>query len=149
MLGTSFGVSTAIILGAAEGMYGICKEKPRYVCMFQIFVIIFMVLFIGLGVLLVLAPDIVFNGDCKTSTNKVIEEASQLYNKSYEKFCQGPCPCALDRTSDQFLNTYSVDEIAILALYNVSDTGPKNTQDCPNSNFSDPEKALFTVVGEL
>ena len=49
ILGTAFGVSTAIILGAAEGMYGICKEKPKYVCMFQIFVIIFMVLFIGLG----------------------------------------------------------------------------------------------------
>lgn len=72
MLGISLGLSITIIGGGAEGVYGICKEKSRYVCVFQIFVIIFMIIFIGLGILIQFAPDIVFNGDCSTSTNQVI-----------------------------------------------------------------------------
>ena len=56
------GVAIFIIGGAAEGIYGICKVKPKLICCFQIFVIFFMILFIGMGILAAIAPNIVFNG---------------------------------------------------------------------------------------
>lgn len=97
MLGVSLGLSLTIIGGAAEGLYGICKENSRYVCVFQVFVIMFMVIFIGLGIAVVFAPDWVFNGDCTTSNNEVIRYAADMYNKSAIMFCQKDCACALDK----------------------------------------------------
>lgn len=88
MLGISMGLAFAIIGGAAEGMYGICKEKARYVCIFQVLVIIFMLIFIGLGIAVVFAPNWVFDGDCSTSSNDVIRYAADMYNKSAVMFCQ-------------------------------------------------------------
>jgi hypothetical protein len=60
ILGIMLGVSVAIIGGCAEGIIGICKENSKMICWFQIIVIIFMALFIGLGVGLILLPGILF-----------------------------------------------------------------------------------------
>ena len=111
ILGIALGVALAVIGGAAEGIYGICKEKSRYVCMFQVFVIIFMVIFIGLGILVIFAPKLVFEGDCSVSNNVVIEHVNNIYNKSAIMFCQHDCACDLDNTTASFNSTYSPSEI--------------------------------------
>jgi hypothetical protein len=71
-LGVALGLGIAVVGGAADGLYGICKLKASHMCVFQIFVILCMVLFIGLGVLLVFAPNLVFEGNCKESKNPAI-----------------------------------------------------------------------------
>lgn len=82
VLGIMLGVSIAIIGGCAEGIIGICKENAKMICWFQIIVIIFMAIFIGLGVGLLMLPGILFEGDCASSKNQVIMDISNLYNTS-------------------------------------------------------------------
>lgn len=110
VLGIMLGVSLAIIGGAAEGLYGICKGKPKLICGFQIIVIIFMIIFFGVGGGLVYLPDAFFNGDCQSSTNSVINYANNIYTASQTAYCQNApvgCACALDITSASFLTNYS------------------------------------------
>ena len=59
-LGISLGVGILVVLGAADGMYGICKVKPCHLCIFQIFVIICMVVFIAVGIMFMVSTDVVF-----------------------------------------------------------------------------------------
>lgn len=104
VLGVMLGVSLAIIGGSAEGLYGICKERPKLICGFQIIVILFMLIFFGAGAGFVYLPDAFFNGNCQNSTNSVIQYASNIYDASIKTYCTA-CTCALNRT-DAFLNTY-------------------------------------------
>lgn len=139
------GVSIAIIAGSAEGLYGICKEKPRMICAFQIIVIIFMIIFIGVGFGLVYLPNAFFNGDCQTSTNTVITYANNIYNQSITNYCI-TCACALDVT------TYDSNDQAIISgkYSNISvATGAHTTADCIKASLSEPEQALFATIGEL
>ena len=129
--GVWLGVGIAVVLGAADGMYGICKGKACHLCTFQIFVIICMVLFIGVSVILVFAPDIVFEGTCTQSDNAVIEEANSVYKSSAQYFCQPGCPCALDTTSAAFGNNYNLTEQAELRAYTIDMVdGKKDSIDC-------------------
>jgi len=73
VLGTLLGTSLLIIIGTITGLGGVCKEKAQLICCFQIIVIIFMMIFLGLGVGLVFVPSIFFDGDCQTSSTGVIE----------------------------------------------------------------------------
>lgn len=126
------GASLAIIGGSAEGLYGICKEKPKMICAFQIIVIIFMIIFIGVGFGLVYLPNAFFNGDCLTSTNTVINYARDIYNQSLLTYCVS-CPCALDIT------TYdSSDQAILLARYNNTNTatGAHTTEECIRASLT-------------
>ena len=142
-LGFALGIGLAVIGGATDGMYGICKGKPCHLCMFQIFVIVFMVIFIGFSVLLNFAPDIVFDGDCRVSKNPAIEQANNIYNKSSIMFCQSECACALDTSTTQFQERYTDSEKAEISGYNISSSGFKNTGACIRGNITDAEASLF------
>lgn len=132
VLGIMLGVSLAIIGGSAEGIYGICKQRPKLICGFQIIVIIFMIIFIGAGVGLVILPDKFFNGDCSSSTNSVINYARTIYDASIQAYCKS-CSCALNTT---YVNqAYSPSDAAlILATYtNISSTGQSTSVGCLNT----------------
>jgi hypothetical protein len=64
VLGIAFGLSISVIATAGEGIYGICKRKPKMVCAFQIIIIILMAVFFALAISLFFLPDIFFNGGC-------------------------------------------------------------------------------------
>jgi len=82
VLGIAFGLSISVIATAAQGIYGICKQKPKMICAFQVIIIILMVVFFGLAVGLYFLPDIFFNGGCQNPNNPVINYASRIYNLS-------------------------------------------------------------------
>ena len=107
VLGMSFGLSVTVIGTAAEGIYGICKKKPKVVCVFQIIVIILMLIFFAFGVSLFFLPDIFFNGGCGNSSNLVINYANSIYNISDAIFCKQTCACGLDNTTAAFNSTYN------------------------------------------
>lgn len=110
VLGIMLAVSLGIIGGAGEGIYGICKERPKLICVFQIIVIIFMLIFFAGGIGLVYITDNFFNGTCSNSTNAVINYASNIYDTSIKSYCEygaTPCPCALDINSPSFATTYT------------------------------------------
>jgi hypothetical protein len=129
VLGIMLGVSIAIIGGSGEGLYGICKEKPKLICGFQIIVIVFMFIFFAAGGAFVYLPGAFFNGDCQSSTNSVIDYANKIYNSSIQTYCIA-CRCALN-TTDAYLNaTYAdpADIIFIKNFYiNTSDQGAHTT----------------------
>jgi len=118
-------------------------------CVFQIFVIICMVVFIGMAVLFGLSHEIVFDGTCSVSKNPVIEQANNIYNKSALMFCQTDCGCALDKTTAAYNSTYNDDEKNEINRYNVDPAGYKNTGNCIRNNISDAEAALFEVMGNV
>ncbi len=138
-------VALAVIGGSAEGLYGICKEKPRMICAFQIIVIIFMVIFFGVAIGLLYLPSAFFNGDCNTSTNVVITYASNIYNQSITNYCV-TCTCALDVTNP----VYDNNDLAFITqnYKNISTaTGAHTSIDCIRANLSDPEIALLSTIG--
>jgi hypothetical protein len=109
-LGISLAVGIAVFGGATDGIYGICKGKGCHMCVFQIFVIICMVVFLGMAVLFGLSHEIVFDGTCSSSNNPVIVQANNIYSKSAEMFCMpGQCACALDTTTQEFQDRYTTD----------------------------------------
>jgi hypothetical protein len=153
VLGVLLGVSLAIIGGSAEGLYGICKERPKLICGFQIIVILFMLIFFGAGAGFVYLPDAFFNGDCQTSTNSVIQYANNIYTASIQAYCKTPCACALNTTNAFLDATYSPeDKATILATYtNTLDTAAHSSASCldSTSGLTPAEIALFTTISEL
>jgi hypothetical protein len=49
-MGTMAVASSLIVLGSALGIYGIKKGNSFMICIFQIFVIIFLIVFFSLGI---------------------------------------------------------------------------------------------------
>jgi hypothetical protein len=156
VLGIMLGVSLAIIGGSGEGIYGICKERPKMICAFQILVILFMIIFFGAGAGIVYLPDAFFNGGCANSTNVVITYANNIYKSSQTYYCKtGGCQCALDTSPAALTNSgYNAAEITYIQnTYIFTDTaaGAHSTADCTvvASNLTAVETALFKTVGEL
>ncbi len=138
VLGIAFGLSITVIATAAEGIYGICKQKPKMVCVFQIIVIILMVIFFGLAVSLFFLPDIFFNGGCYNPSNSVITYASGIYNTSEQIFCKASCECGLNTSAPDYINTYNqTEQDYITKNFALSKTGPNDTVKCINASFTD------------
>lgn len=138
VLGIAFGLSITVIATAGEGIYGICKQKPKMVCAFQIIIIILMVIFFGLAVSLFFLPDIFFNGGCSNPSNPVITYASGIYNASEQIFCKSSCPCGLDTTSSSYSTTYNqTEQDYITNNFVLSPTGVNDTINCINANLTD------------
>jgi hypothetical protein len=66
------GACGLIIIGSLIGMCGIKKGNGCLICIFQIFVIIFVIVFASIGIATVVLPGSLFQGDCQTSDNKAI-----------------------------------------------------------------------------
>lgn len=79
ILGVLIAADIAIILGALLGMCGIKKQNSALICIFQIFVIIFCVVFLGVGIGSSVLPAAVFPGNCTNSDNQMIEWAYNAY----------------------------------------------------------------------
>ena len=92
-------VGLAVAGGATNGIYLIYKGKPCHLFVFQIFLMVCMLVFLGVGVMFILSIDVVFEGTCSNSENSVINEANNVYNKSALMFCKNECPCALDTST--------------------------------------------------
>ena len=88
------------------------------------------------------------------SKNAVIEDAYRLYDTSATTFCKGPCPCYLDQTTPEFLQRYTLDEIATLNdpskfTLSTNPSSPVTTGSCQNVDIPDAEKSLFKNIEEL
>ena len=152
VLGIMLSVSLAIIGGSAEGIYGICKGKPKLICCFQIIVIFFMIIFLGVGVGLVYLPDVFFNGDCTNSNNPVINYANNIYTASIKNYCI-TCSCALDLSPAYFNTTYTQPErLYLISNYtSINPSGAHTTEECikTQQNLTSVQIALFSTIGQL
>lgn len=67
-LGILIGADLVIILGAVLGIIGIKRQNGALIFIFQIFVMVFFCVFLGIGIASELLPRKVFNGNCENST---------------------------------------------------------------------------------
>jgi len=98
------------------------------ILVYQFFVLIFLAVFLSIGIGSKIIPDKVFEGNCTVSANSLIQDANSLYKISDEAFCHNECPCSFSNSS---YDRYTEDEKKTLkADYNFSDSGVAATQNC-------------------
>lgn len=68
-LGLLLGFNLAVIASSFIGICGIRNKKGIYLLIFQVFVLIFALAFVGLGVVSFVMPEQIFNGSCDNSEN--------------------------------------------------------------------------------
>lgn len=95
ILGILLGADILILIGSAIGIAGIRRGNGCLICIFQIFVLVFLVVFLGIGIGAELLPEKVFNGDCTQSNNELIKIADEAYIFADQQICRNRCACAL------------------------------------------------------
>lgn len=104
------------------------RKKCCMILVYQFFVLIFLAVFLSLGIGSKVLPDKVFEGNCTESTNSLIKDANYLYTTSDEIFCHSVCPCSLSNNS---LSKYTdTEQNTLNKNYTLSDTGVSATQNC-------------------
>ena len=81
-------VSSVVVIVSILGIIGVVKKNCCLIFVYQIFLLIFLAMFLAIGVGCTILPDLVFEGDCKTSKNSLIESANKIYEKSDAYFCK-------------------------------------------------------------
>lgn len=79
LIGILAGADVLILIGAIIGIIGIKRGNGFLICIFQIFVIIFLAVFLGIGIGAELLPEKVFDGTCTESDNELIKIANDAY----------------------------------------------------------------------
>ncbi len=128
-LGILLAADLVIIFAAVLGIIGIKKNNGPLICVFQIFVMLFFFVFLGMGISAEVLPNTVFNGNCTNSDYSLINIARQSYLYS-NQLCSINCKCGL---TDDAINTggFSILEQATLRALNRGDGFPVNFQHCP------------------
>lgn len=104
-------VCFCILVVGVLGIIGIVRKNCCLIAIYQLFVFIFLGLFLSIGIATEILPDKVFDGNCTISKNPLIESAYKAYNKSDTVFCTNECPCALLSSS---MNKWSPTDQLIL-----------------------------------
>ena len=117
------------------GILGIVAVVRKICCLlviYQIFLIIFFVAFIILGVGGIILPNNVFPNTCNDSSNFLVNQAYSVYKNAQSTLCQNSCQC--DITPSAF-SQYSPADQAILLTYKINTTSGANlTQGCSSFN---------------
>lgn len=65
-----------IVLGSVMGIYGLKKKNPLLICVFQVFVIVFLIVFFALGIASMVLPSSFFGSDCLGGDNPTVALAA-------------------------------------------------------------------------
>jgi hypothetical protein len=99
ILGVLITADILVLLAALMGMSGIKRESPVLIFIFQIFVIIFTIMFFSLGIAAEVLPGQFFDGNCTNSNNPTVTVANQVTDFSDINLCTRLCPCGLTDNS--------------------------------------------------
>lgn len=156
ILGILIAADLIIILGSIMGIYGLRKSNALLICIFQILVIIFLVVFFGLAIAAEVMPSKFFDGNCDSSGNPTLVQAYNTTVKANLFFCRklpivGGCPCNL---SNDTYNGYNILDRGLIDLNygNRNDSGVKNFQSCSDSvviNVTQADRDMATALGAI
>ena len=153
LLGILLASDILIILGATIGIIGIKRGSGPLICLFQVFVLIFLLMFLGIGIGAEVLPKSVFNGNCTTSNNPLIEIANKAYEISNSTLCTLDCPCGL---TDDAINSgnYNDDDKFRISKMERIPGGAVRFQQCDAAKALDQDyqnvlKILWTVEETL
>jgi hypothetical protein len=65
-------VSSVVVVVSILAIVGIVRKNCCLIFVYQIFVVIFLAMFLAIGIGCTYLPNLVFDGDCKTSKNSLI-----------------------------------------------------------------------------
>ncbi len=68
-LGIILGFDLLVIFGSVIGICGIKRQNGLMIFIFQIFVIFFFFAFVSFGIMSIILPTQIFDGDCNSPTN--------------------------------------------------------------------------------
>jgi hypothetical protein len=68
-LGILLAMDFTIIFASVLGICGVKRQNGLFLCIFQIFVLVFFFAFVAIGITSFVLPKTLFNGDCTNSTN--------------------------------------------------------------------------------
>ncbi len=153
ILGIMIAADVLVVLSAVLGIWGLKKGNALLICIFQIFVVIFLIVFFSLGVAAEVLPGKFFVGNCTTSDNPTINVANDVYTYSQNNFCKLGCPCSLS-TATIMSKYQAADQVSLLnpLKYIRSDTlGVNSTKDCPLAvkNFTDEQKRMTVALSSM
>lgn len=97
-LGFLLGFDLLVIGASVIGICGIKKQNGFMICVFQIFVMIFFFVFLGVGIGAEVLPPVVFDGNCTNSNNELIHTAA-LSSYMGIAVCSEICSCGLKDAS--------------------------------------------------
>lgn len=139
-----------ILFAALIGVFGHKKNNGFLLCIFQVFAMIFCVVFFLIGIKAATMKNSIFEGNCRESKNQDIEMANKAYEYSSATLCTPLCPCSLDMHKLD-TTSYSLEEKIILrALKTKWENGANNFQECPSSEkFDDSYHRIFGLLGKI
>jgi hypothetical protein len=132
ILGVLIAADLVIVLGAILGIYGIRKSNSLLICVFQILVILFLIVFFSLGIAAEVLPSKFFDGKCESSGNPTLALAYNVTDKADRGMCI-TCTCNL-KESTISNSAYNPFEQGVLRALNRNETsGAQAFQDCSNN----------------
>ena len=94
-LGVLLGADFLVMIGGVIGFCGTKRANGILLAIFTLFVIIFFIGFLVMGIVAESAPKYLFSGDCNSSPdNDYIKQAHDVYQASIG-LCSAVCPCSL------------------------------------------------------
>ena len=99
ILGIMITTDILVLLASVIGMFGIKRESAVMIFIFQVFVIIFTIMFFSLGIAAEVLPGQFFDGNCTNSNNPTITLANQVTDYSDISLCTILCTCGLTENS--------------------------------------------------
>lgn len=128
-LGVLLAADFLVMIGGVIGFCGTKRVNGVLLTIFTLFVIVFFISFLVMGIVAESAPKYLFSGDCTASPdNEYIKSAHDVYLASIG-LCTSVCPCSL--TDDTINNSgYSAIEKGILNALIRKDGGRSKYPDC-------------------
>ncbi len=87
ILGVLIAADLIIVFGSILGIYGLKKSNAFLICIFQILVILFLIVFVSLGIAAEVLPSKFFDGKCESSSNPTLALAYNTTDKADYNFC--------------------------------------------------------------
>lgn len=132
------------MIAGVVGIFAVVKRMRYLLIVYQIFLTVFFIAFIILGVGAIIYPNKVFPSTCNDS-NFLVNQAYNVYKKAQSTLCQSSCYC--DITPWAFA-WYSEYDQSILATYKIDMVDGVNlTQACSSFNtWSESEQNTAWVL---
>jgi hypothetical protein len=112
ILGVLIAADLVIVLGSIMGIYGLKKNSPCLICVFQVLVILFLIIFFSLGIAAEVIPSKFFSGSCDNADNPTLALANSVNIKANNTFCK-LCQCNMKQTTKNLFKNLTEQAILI------------------------------------
>lgn len=114
------------------GIYGVKKSNSFLICVFQILVILFLIVFFSLGIAAEVLPSKFFDGTCENPSNPTLALAYNTTKKADTGLCL-KCQCNLKQSAIDNSGYSPAEKLILIALNRNETGGCVAFQDCADN----------------